>query len=508
MNGINIFMDFRLLDYKNREKPKEIINNHLKNAKQGDKIEYRCIITDEITTRTISSLIKRGIDYKNIDLSIPYLFMNRKNSQEYISLEKNGYKNVFESKETIEKIKETKRNKKKEKGDIFYNLTKNEKIIFKCKICGENSEIQKRSFDGSYECLSCKIKKRSRTRMDLTINERLKKNNLILLEKYSKQREKENILYSFKCIKCNSYFEDHLHSNTPRCPTCYPKYTSIPEFEIIEFLSSIGDYTVLKNNRKTLNGKELDIYLPDEKLAIEFNGLYWHSEQNGKDRNYHLNKTKLCEEKGINLIHIFEDEWYYKKDIIKSIIKNKLRSPDERIYARNCLFSEINNSSEEREFLEKNHIQGYVPSSKSFGLYFNKELVSIMTFGKSRFEEDVFEMYRFANKLNYSIIGAASKLFKNSGLNKEKMVSYCDKRLFSGGVYFKLGFEKSSETQPNYYYLNSNYNNRYNRINFQKHKLKNKLESFDENLTEYENMINNGYDRIWDCGNLRFVINF
>lgn len=308
--------------------------------------------------------------------------------------------------------------------------------------------------------------------------------------------------YHWKCKTCNTIFEDDIFAGRlPRCPSCFPilSWESKGEIEIFEFIEKFTKAE--RKNRVIISPYELDIYLPDHNLAIEFNGLYWHSELNGKDKYYHLNKTNMCEEKGIRLIHIFEDEWIYKQDIVKSIILNAIGHFDQKIGARKCSIKMVNNNTS-KEFLNLNHIQSYCPSSVNIGLFFENDLISLLSFTKSRYNKNFqWEISRFANKLNYSISGSFSKLlkyFKNE-YDPESIITYSDRRLFSGNLY-QTFFTKLNPSNPSYWYLDKNYN-RYNRTNFQKHKLKNKLHIFNKELTEWENMQLNGYNRIWDCGN-------
>lgn len=308
----------------------------------------------------------------------------------------------------------------------------------------------------------------------------------------------------------NNLFNYRTKQKSVLCTICNPtdnKQVSGLELDIINFVSSLVD--IKTKDREVLNGKELDILIPIKNLAIEFNGLYWHSDIY-KDKNYHLNKTIECNKKGIDLLHIFEDEWLEKSVIVKSIIKNKLGLCDKRIYARNCEIRVVN-KSEEKLFLNSNHIQGFVGSNVSYGLYHNGELISIMTFGGLRkslgynSKNGSYEMLRFCNKLNYSVVGGASKLFKHfvKKNNPKQIISYSDMRYFDGSLYNKLGFELVNQTKPNYFYVINH--NRENRFKYRKDVLV--KEGFDKSLTEKEIMKSRGYNRIWDCGNKKWVIN-
>ena len=322
--------------------------------------------------------------------------------------------------------------------------------------------------------------------------------------------------FKFKCLTCNTEFFDCLEDgDVPRCTKCY-KHSSIFEEEVFNFIQSLVIVDIKRNDKTVLNTLELDIYISDKKIAFECNGLYWHGEINGgKNKKYHLNKTLECESKGIRLIHIFEDEWLFKKDIVKSRIKNLLNKNENKIFARKCTIKVIN-PSESNCFLENNHIQGKDNSSVKLGLLLNDELVSVMTFGKLRTalgnknKIDTWEMYRFCNKSNTTVIGAASKLLKYfiKTYYPKKIITYSDKRWNSGNLYTTLNFIKISNGTPNYwYYGKGNSYKRHHRFSFAKHTLSKKIKTFDINLTEWENMKNNGYDRIWDCGSDKFEFN-
>jgi len=323
---------------------------------------------------------------------------------------------------------------------------------------------------------------------------------LFSLEEYTNTHYSNK--YLWRCNHCNNEFEDDVYAGRmPRCPVCYPfvsGYSNV-EKEISNWLKSIN-IIIEENNRVIISPQELDIYIPSHKLAIELNGLYWHSELQGKDSQYHLNKTQLCLEKGIQLLHIFEDEWINKQEIIKSIIKNKLNIYDKTIHGRKCSVKNVS-LREANKFYEQNHIQGECISKLNFGLFYENKMISCLSFSKSRYNRKYdWEITRFANKLGYKIHGSFSKLWKHKP--EGNIITYSDKRLFDGNIYRKFLNELES-SKPSYWYLDSKYN-RHNRINFQKHKLKEKLGIFDSNLTEWENMQLNGYNRIWDCGNWIF----
>jgi len=312
--------------------------------------------------------------------------------------------------------------------------------------------------------------------------------------------------YGVKCKTCGEEFDTIIRSDfIKKCPVCFPHIDSLPEKELYDFISSFG-FKVLRNDRTIISPLELDIVIPEKKLAIEFNGLYWHSFKMGKDKNYHLEKTIKSASVGYQLIHIFEDEWENKKEIIKSIIKSRLNIYDKRIFARKCKIKEIT-SGEASKFYNDNHLQGGINSSVNVGLFYNDVLVSCLSFAKPRYNKKYkWELTRFANRLNTSVVGGFSKLLKHFTKNyKGCIITYSDKRLFNGGVYRNNGFTELSPSIPSYFYFNRR--ERFSRVKFQKHKLKNLLESFDENITEKENMKANGWNWIYDCGNWVFEYN-
>jgi len=294
-----------------------------------------------------------------------------------------------------------------------------------------------------------------------------------------------NGAYKWRCVKCGIEFEDNLEDGKiPRCPSCFPPLTNTSRYED-EIENWLKRYAKVERNIR-IDNSEIDIYLPDCNLGIEFDGLYWHSELGGKkNRNYHLDKTNLMRARGINLIHIFEDEWIEKQDIVKSIILNKIGIIENKIFARTCDTQEVDIEMA-RNFLEENHLQGYVPSLIKLGLFYKNNIVAIITLGKSRYNKSAeFELLRFATKVNYRIPGAFSKLISHLDYDGS-IISYADLRYFNGRSYQSAGFKYINTSTPNYYY--TDYKNRYSRIGFQKHKLSARLKIFDHKLSEWQNM--------------------
>lgn len=270
---------------------------------------------------------------------------------------------------------------------------------------------------------------------------------------------------------------------------------SVPEVDIKNYINQ--HYKTENNTKKYLDGKEIDIYIPELKIGIEFNGNYWHSEIK-KNKIYHQQKSLLAESKGIFLYHIFEYEWDKSKDRIVSQLNNILGINQIKIYARKCVIKEVSNS-EKDTFLEKNHLQGCDKSSIKLGLYYNNELVSIMTFTKPRFNKKYkWELSRFCSKAGTNVIGGASKLFKYfiTNYKPENIISYSNIAHTRGRIYNLLGFKLDHISEPNYVWCKGN--SILSRYKCQKHKL---LENGYNGYSESTIMHNNKYFKIFDCGN-------
>jgi hypothetical protein len=304
-----------------------------------------------------------------------------------------------------------------------------------------------------------------------------------------------------------SIFQNRKKLGTTICTVCNDGVKSGLEIELFNFIKDNYNRNIIENDRKLI-GKELDVYLPDLKLAFEFNGLYWHNEIN-KPSDYHKIKTNLCNEKDIQLIHIYEDDWIHKQDIVKSMILNKLNLSTNKIFARKTQIIEISDNKSIRDFLNNNHIQGFTNSQIKIGLYYNTELVSIMLFGKkrksinSKSNNNEYEMLRFCNKLNTVVIGGASKLFNYfiKTYNPTKIISYADRSYSNGNLYRRLGFTLDTITKPNYYYI-------INGIKKYKSSFTKSIlvkQGYDKNMTEHQIMIKRKISRIYDSGNYKFI---
>ena len=415
---------------------------------------YHEYCSRKCSSSSIKTLEKSRQTYKEkTGYSHPHKNPKIKKKWKQTNLERTGYENPFQNPDILEKMKQT----CKEKTG-YEHSSQNPEIIERTKIIIKNNFYNK-----------------------LLNSNRLKNKvtPLFTLDDYKGIKNK----YLFKCNICNNEFFDNLdNGKIPRCLICYPILNgfSLSEKEISEFCKQYYP-GLIENFREIISPYELDIYIPELNLAIEFNGLYWHSELNGKDRNYHLNKYLLCKEKNITLIQIFEDEWENKQEIVKSILLNKFnRLPDE-INIDECVIKEIdiNNSN---LFLENNHISGQVNSKINIGLFYNNELISILTIDDSINKDYQYEIYRFCNKLNINIPGAFLKLFKyfKDKYLPKSVIVYSDLRYGNYDNYSDFIF--SNISNPNFYYIKKNESNRYSDLKY-----------INNDLSEY--------NMIWDCGN-------
>jgi len=298
------------------------------------------------------------------------------------------------------------------------------------------------------------------------------------------------------------------HLQGSGCPRC-TNFVSSGEDEVRDFLLGLG-LTVHRGRNRALPGMgkfELDMVIHEKKLAIEYNGVYWHSVSGGKGKNYHLKKTELVESLGYQLIHIFEDEWLEKRSIVEARL-TRILAPHKlsKVFARKCTVSEVPWKTA-KDFLGTRHLQGCgTAPAVSLGVFYGGELKSVATFGPARFTKGCeWELLRFAS--SGIVVGGLGKVIAHFArvyaTQGQRIVSYADRRWSQGGVYAAVGFYAKGASAPGYGYVKQA--RRLNRQKFQKHKLAGLFDNFDPELTEEENCRRNGYFRIYDCGVSRWV---
>jgi len=398
---------------------------------------------------------KRNETFKikyNQDVTSPFMLPEVKNKIENTLIKKYGVKNIFY-------LKEYRSNGRQVSQD---------KSLLRNKIFGYDIEYLDKNL--------IKIKNLCKIHGDVTMNAN---------DFYNRTYRDRN---DIQCILCNP-----IHS-----------FSSF-ELKFEELLKELNITNYFKNTKTLIDPYEIDFYFPEYSLAIELNGVYWHSEIY-KDKMYHKLKCELCESKNIRLIQIWEDDFYNKYDIIKSMLTHVFKLKEDTIYARKCTVKEIS-SSEYVSFLKENHLQGKVNSSIRLGLIHNNEIVAVMGFGKIRLplkrksEGKNYELHRFCIKKYLNIPGAASKLmhYFDHHFTYDKLISYVKRDISNGNVYEKMGFKLTKICDPGYYWVVNN--KREYRFNYRKNKI---CTSETKDKTEIEIMHENGYVRCFDSGNLLY----
>lgn len=288
--------------------------------------------------------------------------------------------------------------------------------------------------------------------------------------------------------------DNHLNAKSG-CPKC-SHIVSKKQMELSEYIQSLG-FDIVENH-KLKNNTEIDIFIPSLGIGLEFNGLYWHSE-NYKPPNYHLVKTTVAKSEGIRLIHIWEDEWVLHKNKTKNFLSNLLGKSKLKYGARQGIVRNID-WKVCSEFLNTNHLQGScAPTSMCYGLFIKELLVSIMCFTSSTVTTGEVELIRFCSLGN--VRGGFSKLlsyFLSLKLPYSKIVSFSEKRWSLGGVYSLAGFTREGSTPPAYWWCKGI--DRYHRRGFQHKYLVSKLKIYNPDMSESDNCKANGFFKVWDCG--------
>ena len=283
----------------------------------------------------------------------------------------------------------------------------------------------------------------------------------------------------------------------------FPKSCSGGERELAKFVATLGEIDT--SNRTLIKPLELDIVCDNRKIAIEFNGIYWHSAEK-VGVNYHKNKTDRCAELGYQLLQVYENEWECKRDIVESIIRAKFGLCT-TIQARKCAVKRID-SAAAKSFFEATHIQGHAAANLYYGLFYQGELVSCISMGKPRFtKESDWELIRYSSKLNMRVVGGFGKMltaFKR--LHAGTILTYCDRRYSNGKTYEKFGALLRT-TQPGYHWTKLDSGVCLSRYQTQKHKLAKLLpDHYSVEMPEDAIMESAGYFKIFDCGHLVYSL--
>lgn len=381
----------------------------------------------------------------------------------------------------------------------------------KFKLKAHQTNLEKYGYSNAMQNSSIYLKAIASKQLNF-IHQLEQENKVTLLDRYTGC--KDYFKYKWRCNVCNSEFYDDISCGTrPRCFSCYPKKGTNIEEKIIKFLDDNSIKYILRC-RKIISPYELDIVVPEYNVAIEINGLIWHSyTYGGKNKEYHINKLIKSKEANLKLISLYEDDILSPSKF--SIIENRLKiifnKAERKIFARKCTFKEIS-AHDARDFCEKNHLSGYSQSSHHYGLFYSNKLISVSTFIrrssrkfiKSSNKDTDFELVRFCTLGPYIVVGGLSKLVKNaSKLLKTNIFTYCDLNWGYSTSYYASGFKYIGDTGPGFYYI---YNNkRYNRFHFAKFKQHKIFANYDKNLSERENCLRNGIDVLYNVGSSKFI---
>ena len=380
-----------------------------------------------------------------------------------------------------------------------------------CIICPEHGEFWQTPSNHmyGYGCAKCANSLNAENHTSNT-DIFIEKAKLMHLNKYDYSKVKYINNRTKVCIICPEHGEfwqtPDAHLSNKGCPKC-GRVMSNPEDEIVNVLDK---FCSQQRNHTILKGKELDIFIPSLKIGIEYNGLRWHSEEFGKDHRYHLDKLNKCNEQGIKLIQIFEDEWINHRKICESKLRQICGlNTNPKIFGRKCEIREISNKNEAYDFLDKNHIQGRTGFSVGLGAYHEGKLVGVMTFKKEK--DGYWDLNRFATDINYQCVGIGGKLFKyfTKHYDFKEIKSFADRRWTTDptdNLYIKLGFEFDSFVEPTYWYYNPKVDRykRFHKFGFRKQSLHNQY-GLPLEMTEREMTTTLGYTRIWDCGLIKYI---
>jgi len=512
-------------NYNNSEKAKNTMKEKYGVEHISQLSEIKKQKKDNFDQKSHSEKIKKGIKRKRTEIDRKKINKKRKDTL----LEKYNIENISQ----LESIKEKKANTMQKYGGFAFEKTsilheQYQQTLFEnygVNNAAQSEIIKEKMKQTNTERFNVEYASQSNTIKEKTKQTNLKKynvENIMFSEKFRKNNfqiaQHKNYLYyignqisvfSCDCGKEHTFkihldnFESRSNNKLPLCTICYPisKNSSLKEKMLLKYIKNIYSGTIIENYRDKI---EIDIYLPELNLGFEFNGLYWHSDK-FIDNDKHLKKLNYFKDRNIRIIYLWEDDWDFKNNIIKSQIKNWLNLTEEKIYGRTTTIKEITDIKLIKDFLNKNHIQGFVRSTKKYGLFKDGELVSLMTFDKFEGRKTMcdyeWNLSRFCNKLNTNVIGAASKLLKYFLKKNEtkRLISFADKEWSKGDLYYKLGFELISESKINYKYVIKK--KRQNKQQFTKKKLI-KM-GYDSSLTEKE-IMNEISNRVYDCGQLKF----
>lgn len=325
--------------------------------------------------------------------------------------------------------------------------------------------------------------------------------------------------FTWKCKKCGKeftspvdpWFYEIYKVGHARCPSCYsiPAVYSFEEKEMVDYIKSIYTGEIIENDKSIISPLEIDIYLPEKSLAIEYDGMLWHSENfeyngmvKGKDSDYHLSKTVRCKQAGVRLLHIFGSDWKNEKDKIQNFIKDVI-GVDQRVIDVSTCTMRLISKHDATEFYKTYDIQSSECGTVNYGIFLNDELVVVLSFVSLENLKNMWLMM-YCNKFGTSLTGNMSMLTDMfiKSYNPKSIVGLADRRFYDGKIYEDMGFAYDGVSDPDYMYWKS-HGFAYETILSTTCKTPGFLEQlpvYDPNLSEVENMFANKYYRIFDCG--------
>lgn len=385
------------------------------------------------------------------------------------------------------------------------------------KSCGKTFKMSPSNFLSGQNCSHCfGIKRRTYDSFLIDIHNRVGDEYTLLSTEYTHDKEK----YLFRHNVCKNEFwmraNNFIEGN--RCPRCQEKVKDGGEKNVIKFIRTFYDGEIIRQYKVEGSKKSIDIFLPEFNIGIEFNGLIYHSTKYGRGPDYHKNKYNWFSSNGIRLIQIWSDDWNYKNFLVQNKLKHILGYSEETkiIHARKCEVRVLQGNRLKDDFLDRYHLQGKDISKFNYGMFYENELIAVMTFGKPRpalgykhvTDYSVLELSRFAVNVNYKVNGAFNKIFKFFEKNQSfsHVFTYANLDWSVGEIYEKNGFEKVRHSVPSFWYVHDNGKRRIHRFQFTRTKVKEKFPEVysDERKVKEVMEIVGGYYRIYNTGNILF----
>lgn len=367
-------------------------------------------------------------------------------------------------------------------------------------ISAQSAQTKKERYEPHY------LAKQNYNRFCTTVVENFGVRPLILEADYIGVQSRPGM--TFECVSCATKFDKRFdYASPPICKVCNPseiKYKSGEEMQLLDYIKSIYTGPIISGDRRIINPYEVDILLPEINLGIEYCGLYWHSEVSGhKSWNYHYRKYRAAQDKNLRLVTLFSDEWLTKAGLIKQYLKVLLNTTTQSVYARKCEFKVLDHQLA-KDYLHAHHVIG-APQKISWagGLYHDGELCAVMTFRNT--EKQTYELNRFST--HGHVVGAASRLLKRflQSHTVDQVISFSDNRFSEGNLYKQLGFVQEGSVPPMQYYV-KDYAERFHKLALSKSKLVENYPHIDTSQTEWQILQSLGYDRIWDCGKIKWTL--